>query len=62
MKSNFCYNLSIKMRNEPEMTTANVSRYLRPQRWIRYDAMAIMDSLIAAKNKDLLVKWYGLLP
>ncbi len=32
------------------MTSANVSRYLRPQRWIRYDAAAVMDSLIAAKT------------
>ena len=32
------------------MATANISRYLTPRQWARYDASAIMDALVAAKT------------
>ena len=32
------------------MTLPNVSPYLRPNRWMRYDPTAVMESLIAAKT------------
>ena len=44
------------------MTSANVSRYLRPQRWIRYDAAAVMDSLIAAKTAAGILRGLPYLP
>ena len=32
------------------MTLPNVSHYLRPNRWMRYDPTVVMESLIAAKT------------
>ena len=32
------------------MTSEGMNRYIRPQRWIRYDAAAIMEPLVAAKT------------
>ena len=31
------------------MTTANVTRYVRPKRWVQYDSSAIFDALVEAK-------------
>ena len=44
------------------MTSANVSRYLRPRQWIRYDAAAAMDPLIAAKTAAGILRGLPYLP
>lgn len=44
------------------MTSANVSRYLRPQQWIRYDAAAVMGTLIAAKTAAGILRGLPYLP
>ena len=44
------------------MTSQNVSRYLLPQRWLRYDPAAIMDPLIAAKTAAGILRGLPYLP
>ena len=44
------------------MALQNVSRYIRPQRWIRYDPAAVMDSLIAAKTAGGILRGLPYLP
>ena len=44
------------------MTSENVSLYFRPHRWIRYDAAAIMDALIAAKTAAGILRGLPYLP
>ena len=44
------------------MTSANISRYLRPQQWARYDAAAVMDPLIAAKTAAGILRGLPYLP
>ncbi len=44
------------------MTSAVISRYQRPQRWIRYDPAAIMEPLIAAKTAAGILSGLPYLP
>ena len=44
------------------MTTATISRYVAPQRWIRYDAAAIMDLLVQAKVAAGILRQMPYLP
>ena len=44
------------------MTSASVSRYLRPKQWIRYNAAAVMDTLIAAKTAAGILRGLPYLP
>ena len=44
------------------MTSQNVSRYQRPQRWLRYDPAAIMEPLIAAKTAAGILRGLPYLP
>lgn len=44
------------------MTTANISRYILPQRWIRYDMSAIIDLLVAAKTAAGVLREMPYLP
>ena len=44
------------------MISGSMSRYLAPQRWIRYDAAAVMDPLIAAKTAAGILRGLPYLP
>ena len=44
------------------MTSEDVSRYMRPQRWIRYDVAAVTDPLIAAKTAAGILRGLPYLP
>ena len=44
------------------MTTANVSRYASPVRWIYYDKAAILDQLVAAKTAAGVLRQLPYLP
>ena len=41
---------------KPEMTTGNVSRYIIPQHWIRYDAAAVFNLLVEAKTAAAVLR------
>lgn len=44
------------------MTAENVSRYVRPQQWIRYEPASIMDALIAARTAAGILSGLPYLP
>ncbi len=44
------------------MTIGNISRYILPQRWVRYDAAAILDPLVEAKTAAGILRQMPHLP